>query len=130
MSLRFVVSLPGFARSRWGLLGLNLFLLVGLSKAQSNDDCMQCHADRSLVVQDTLGKTRSLYVDLNLLKSSTHGKLECVSCHSGIKELPHSEKLPAVNCGTCHSAQTEVYQWHGREKLGVHPHLPTCQSSP
>ena len=128
MSLRFVVSLQGFAKSRWGLLVLNLFLMVGLSNAQSNDDCMQCHADRSLVVQDTLGKTRSLYVDLNLLKSSTHGQLKCVSCHTSIKELPHSEKLPAANCGTCHSAQTEVYQWHGRQKLGVDPDLPTCQS--
>lgn len=109
-------------------MALSLCLTPGLSNAQSNDDCMQCHADRSLVVEDSLGKTRSLYVDLNLHKSSAHGQLECTSCHTGIQELPHGEKLPAVNCGTCHTSEAEIYQWHGRKKLGADPDIPSCHS--
>lgn len=127
MFLRFVKLLQAVTKSRGWPLALSLMFGTGLSNAQSNEDCMQCHSDRSLASQDSLGKSHSLYVDLNLLKSSAHGQLECTSCHTGIKELPHSEKLPVVKCGTCHTAEAKIYQWHGREKLGEDPDLPKCE---
>ncbi len=112
-------------------LSLALFLLPGLYKparALSIEDCMQCHADQNLVVKDTLGKSRSLFVDLTIFKSSVHGQFACSDCHAGISELPHAEKLPDVNCGSCHAAEVEIYQWHGREKVGEDPDLPKCES--
>ena len=33
------------------------------------------------------------------LKASPHAELECVACHSDIKEVPHPEKLARVDCG-------------------------------
>jgi len=120
--LRDVASRPGFLR-----LAFFLVLLTKLSLAQSIDDCMQCHADQSLVVQDSLGQSRSLFVDLAQFKSSAHKEFGCLDCHTDIRELPHSENLPKVNCGTCHAGETEVYKWHGRDKVGEDPDLPKCE---
>ncbi len=105
-----------------------LLLLCPLTKAQTSEQCMECHGAKDLVTQDSLGKIRSLFVDLNLLKSSDHGKLECADCHTGITELPHLEKLAKVKCASCHSTEAEVYQWHGRDKIGEDPDLPSCIS--
>lgn len=38
-----------------------------------------------------------------------HGKNLCTSCHKGITEIPHSEKLAPVECAACHRLESEVY---------------------
>ena len=129
LSWRFVNSVIQSPCLAPGLIAGLLFLFGAASlPAQTNADCLQCHADQSLVVKDSLGKTRSLFVDLTIFKSSVHGQFGCSDCHTGISELPHAEKLPDVNCGSCHAVEAEVYQWHGREKLGEDPDLPRCES--
>ncbi len=54
--------------------------------------------------------------DAVTLRASPHATLECKSCHETGKESPHPEKLPRVNCGSCHSGQQEQYaqSLHGR----------------
>jgi len=73
----------------------------------SNADCMNCHGDKTLSKTEK-GKSVSLYLDEPVFKKSVHGELECVSCHQGITDLPHAEKLAAPDCGSCHSDTKEI----------------------
>ena len=90
-------------------------------------ECMECHSDPEMVIQDSLGKTQSLFVDLKVYKMSVHGSFECVDCHTGITELPHIEDLPEVNCGSCHQDVADIYEWHGFKRYGEDPDIPLCQ---
>jgi hypothetical protein len=78
---------------------LAVFLaLPALAEPLSNDLCMTCHAEPTL--ERSRGGTA--YVDLAQLKISPHGRLACVACHKGMKDLPHATTLPQVRCGGCH----------------------------
>jgi cytochrome b subunit of formate dehydrogenase len=63
-----------------------------------NDDCMTCHSQPDLARE----RGGSVFVDLVKLQASPHGRLACVTCHRGIKDLPHEPKLAAVECASCH----------------------------
>lgn len=41
--------------------------------------------------------------------SAHASKLFCTSCHSDIREVPHSERLAKVNCAGCHSVESREY---------------------
>ncbi|HTU00625.1 MAG TPA: hypothetical protein VMG58_02370, partial [Candidatus Sulfotelmatobacter sp.] len=69
--------------------------------APSNEECLGCHQDKGLT-KTVKGKPVSLFADPAILQGSVHRPLQCVDCHAGIKELPHAENLPPVNCATCH----------------------------
>lgn len=74
-------------------------------------------------------RAESLTVTMTTLGGSAHNGLECVDCHAdldGFEDFPHDEKLAAVNCGSCHADEAEVYQWHGRVKVGEGADIPTC----
>ena len=107
------------------VLGLMLGLLVpGVAGAAqpsqpaagpTNEDCLGCHADKSLA-KEVQGKKVSLFVEETGLKGSVHGRLTCTACHAGILEVPHAEKLPPVSCKKCHAKAATPYQGsvHGR----------------
>ncbi|HVP37155.1 MAG TPA: cytochrome c3 family protein [Terriglobales bacterium] len=84
------------------LISLILILSARANAQLSNADCLNCHGDKTLSKTEK-GKTISLYLDESALKKSIHGELDCVDCHKGITELPHSEQLPPPDCGACHS---------------------------
>lgn len=90
------------------LVGLLLFCGTrSMSAAQSNDDCMTCHADASLTRTLENGSVQSLAVTTDSLAGSMHAALSCVDCHAdlkGFQDFPHPEKLKAVSCAVCHSA--------------------------
>src|SRR5215472_16784776 len=75
----------------------------------SNTDCLDCHLDPS-TTRKVDGKTISLMFPTNSFRKSVHAKLNCVDCHTGIKDLVHPSKLPPPNCLTCH----ENGQSHGQ----------------
>jgi predicted CXXCH cytochrome family protein len=77
---------------------------AGDARAQSNDDCLTCHAERSLSTTKQ-GKAYPLFVDAVRFKASAHADLECVSCHEHFKpdELPHARRTGPVNCLSCHA---------------------------
>jgi len=81
----------------------------------TNEDCLGCHADKSLA-KEVQGKKVSLFVEETGLKGSVHGRLACTACHAGILEVPHAEKLPPVSCKKCHAKAATPYQGsvHGR----------------
>jgi cytochrome b subunit of formate dehydrogenase len=85
--------------------------------AISSKDCLECHnqpaKDTEIAINQSLG-------------SSIHQGMECLECHAGIAELPHEEKLPKVNCGSCHTQEAETYQWHGRARVTEGKDIPGC----
>jgi len=85
---------------------------IAAAEPIGNDMCMGCHSDRGLTRGTGSG---SLHVDVARLQGSPHGRLACVACHAGIKDLPHASELPRVQCGSCHqdAAATIAGSAHG-----------------
>jgi cytochrome b subunit of formate dehydrogenase len=72
------------------------FLLA--AAAPTDEDCLTCHGDKG--AQASSG--RSIYVDAARHERSVHGALGCVDCHTGIRDLPHAERLKKPACADCH----------------------------
>lgn len=94
----------------------------------SNAACFTCHSDPELSKKDAKGKVIPLFVDETVYGKSVHGANECVSCHQDITELPHPETLAKVDCGGCHSDESEVYanSSHGKAFAARAPEAPSC----
>lgn len=82
-----------------------LALVLAAVAPPPDQDCLACHSDKDLKAADA----RSLFVDAERLKAAVHGGFACVDCHSGIGELPHAERLPKVDCATCHDDVAKEY---------------------
>jgi len=101
---------------RWARrLGLGLGLaLLGLGAVADNEGCLSCHATgaHKLEVPDAQGKPRTLAaMSAKAYGKSVHAKLECVACHTAIKDQPapgngHQKDgaaLPkSASCADCH----------------------------
>jgi len=77
----------------------------------SSTDCATCHSrgDRTVTPES--------------LRGSVHEGLACTDCHSGIEGLPHSERLPAVDCDSCHEAESTAWR---KSPHAVRPGAPAC----
>lgn len=109
----------------WGLI-IGLLLAVGSVSAQdfADEDCQECHSDPEIEAEDG----RNMFVSSDSLISSVHEDVTCVECHTGIEDLPHAEKLPAVSCAECHDDSQEEYDQsvHGKALAADDPDAPTC----
>ncbi len=100
------------------LAGMTMLALVSPLWAQSNDDCMMCHADASLTRTLDNGSVQSLAITTDSLSGSMHASLKCVDCHAdlkGFEDFPHAEKLKAVNCASCHKEAAAMVAVGGHE---------------
>lgn len=96
-----------------------LFLVCVLSlttinlSAQSNDDCLACHSDKGLTKSKN-GKEVSLFVDSQIIGTSAHKKLNCISCHVGFNpdNVPHKENIQPIDCKSCHKDAPLKHQFH------------------
>jgi len=79
--------------------------------------CFECHDLSELNSQDIVDTVSA---------ASVHSDLDCVDCHQGITELPHENSVPKVDCGSCHTEEAEVYQWHGRLSTATGQDIPGC----
>ncbi len=121
------------AAARWTVLSVLLLgstSLVSSAPAQESppQNCTDCH--------DGEANASRLGSRQEVLASSAHSGLECANCHDSISmddldlspDKPHGEVVEPVNCGMCHADAAEVYQKHGRLKVGKDPDLPQCWS--
>ena len=46
---------------------------------------------------------KSISIDPAKHAASVHGTLGCNDCHTTIKDFPHPDKVPKVQCSTCHT---------------------------
>ncbi len=93
-----------------------LFILLSFSAlltAQTKEECLACHSDKTLTMERN-GKAVSLFVDDGILAHSAHKKLVCVACHTGFdpNNVPHKEKITPVQCRTCHNNIEEKHPFH------------------
>lgn len=89
----------------------------------SNDDCLACHSDASMVN----GKD----VHGDAFKASVHGSMfTCVDCHTDIKSLPHEMGLAKPTCVTCHADEKAKYDGgvHGKALAAGNSKSATCEA--
>jgi hypothetical protein len=108
-----------------------LFVSSATVKAQTETaDCQACHSDPELMVTDSTGAKRSLFVDVAKMENSVHAGFDCVTCHADITEIPHTERLAPAACANCHEAAVEevVVSVHGKSQAtgAASPDAPTC----
>jgi predicted CXXCH cytochrome family protein len=141
VSRTFIVPRPKSAapsRAPWaralatalaGFAVLAAFAAGGGLLAQSNEDCLECHAGRDLE-GTRAGKPLSVHVDAGLLRGSVHRDLDCVNCHQDLAgaELPHAEEAAPVACASCHEqpGADHAGSLHGRAAARGDPLAPSC----
>jgi len=114
------------------LFSIFLLFILTLPANGSDDDCFDCHGDRSFS-KTVKGRRISLFINQKIFEKSIHGDEGCVSCHSDVDadDLPHEENLEKVECETCHDEVVEKYNQslHGiAKKRGIFlaPSCITC----
>jgi len=116
MDMKKTINLRGLR-----MISLLICTLLVSFRAQGavpiNADCLTCHDVAVGEMAPTLDSA---------LAVSIHKGMNCVDCHSSIKEVPHDEKLPHVECGGCHSSEAETYKWHGRLQYPGGADIPDC----
>jgi len=127
----------GVRRHAVGLLAATLVSLQGVTLAAFSAEpiktsaCLECHADKSLVKTNALGRAVSLYVDAARLFWSVHSTNSCVSCHDDItSQHPDDGVLgKPVECGVCHELQTTSYNAsvHGLALKASRAKSPRCK---
>ena len=91
------------------------------------EDCAGCHDSGPRIGKRQPGVPPGFHAAA--LKASPHAALECVACHSAIKEVPHPEKVAPVDCGPCHSDEQSQYTGsvHGKKAAQNDPYAPNCK---
>jgi cytochrome b subunit of formate dehydrogenase len=86
-------------------------LAAAEAPAVPNDSCLACHewipAEKRTKDVDWNPAVQTLHPAG--FAASVHARLQCVACHATIKEVPHEDKLPPAQCGSCHAAATAAY---------------------
>jgi len=125
--------LPVHLRRSAALVGaaLLLFLTPAIAVAQENEDCMRCHGDDELVVEKG-DLELSGFIDLKAYEASTHGRLDCITCHLDLEDMEgtHEDDLEPVSCAECHDEPGEALAGgaHGKAAASGHPSAPNCAS--
>jgi cytochrome b subunit of formate dehydrogenase len=81
---------------------------VQLSNKLDNTSCLKCHnGSKEIQVAGSGDEMRALHAIKKLpFNKSVHGQMQCVACHSGIKDGSQSHKLESktTGCVGCHTA--------------------------
>ncbi len=104
---------------------------VFYTDTMSDDFCMNCHSNRSLVKEHD-GQIDSLFVNLESIKNSVHGnQIECVKCHVNMShtKIPVCKDSGPVDCSMCHPEVASNYQMstHGKLLSEGDPNAPKCR---
>ena len=97
------------------------------SATTSTQSCLDCHSDPDLVSEDGRGMT----VLPDPLKTSVHGGLDCVGCHSAegdFEDIPHFDKYTPVDCSQCHDVAAKSYKvnFHAAARERGNASAPSC----
>ena len=76
--------------------------------------CLMCHGIAGFGVKQANGQMRSLSVEPGKFEHSVHGSLQCVDCHTNIRQVPHPPTPIVVNCISCHENRWAAAQQAGR----------------
>jgi formate dehydrogenase gamma subunit len=103
------MSVSGWRFLGWAALGVALQFTA--AAGLKNEDCLECHSDKTLTKTNAAGKEISLFVDPAKLLASAHKTNTCASCHSDVTTKHPDDNLATkpVDCRACHERQTESY---------------------
>ena len=82
------------------LMVVSLALLTAISAGAApvpqevtNDTCLGCHSNQSMVKTFPSGEELSLFIEGSKFRVAVHGEegLNCVDCHAAMVEIPHPE---------------------------------------
>ena len=68
---------------------------------KQDEACLACHGQTGMKSE----KGRDISINPEKHAASVHGILACQDCHTAIRDFPHPEKIPKVECATCHASQ-------------------------
>ncbi len=70
----------------------------------------------------------NLSIDEKKYSNSVHADLTCVQCHKDISDVPHNQRLAAVDCKECHEEAVDSIQAgaHGKKAIPKGPNPPPC----
>jgi cytochrome b subunit of formate dehydrogenase len=110
------------------LLGqaLNLAFAQQPKPLPGSEECAGCHETGRRTGKREPGMPPPF--DAAALRASPHAGLECNNCHNTGTTAPHPEKLPPVDCGSCHADQHSQYaeSLHGRAAQRGDRLAPSC----
>jgi len=112
-------------------LALCLALNVRIGFAQSDQDCLMCHGDTTMMSSMGVEGWENLVLDSEKYSGTTHQSMGgCVSCHYDVSEFPHPEEVAEVDCGMCHFDAQQEWQSssHGLSVQAGHEDAATCSS--
>ncbi len=99
--------------------------IVRVDNKTQNTDCLECHGEKGFAVPlSDIGEDlkRRLFVAVDELQDSVHGKQSCVECHNSIQQIPHRSKAKlvqprAVDCVACHEKQAVQHAIKAKKKI-------------
>jgi cytochrome b subunit of formate dehydrogenase len=92
----------------------------------SDRDCLACHSN---AIKGALREIPP--VDTHLLGGSTHAKVRCAQCHTGVDQRldrPCQTVIAKVDCSICHADQVQQHErsYHGALAKQGDPDAPVC----
>ena len=81
---------------------------IAAKPAVPNSECMDCH-EAEFKARKSGRPKEWVGVRPELFAKSVHGKLNCLDCHTGIKEAEHGSKVPPSQCVSCHEKASQEY---------------------
>ncbi len=111
-----------------GILAVAAGLHGEQAAAPTSEDCAACHDPAPRKGPRKAGDAPGF--NAAALKASPHAGLECIACHSDIKEVPHADKLAPVECGSCHGSEQSQFaaSVHGRKAAQHDAYAPGCKT--
>jgi len=109
-----------------------LLLCPLLLPAQTDEECLMCHGDASMMESMGVEDWENMVIDDTArYAGSVHADMGgCVSCHSDISSYPHPDTVQQVDCGMCHYDAQQQWQnsSHGLSVQAGHEDAATCSS--
>lgn len=120
-------------KSLYGYLFTLLIIATSISVtfAQTDQDCLSCHADSSMMSAMGIEDWQPLVMDAERYTQTIHSQMGgCVNCHYDISEFPHPDTVAAVDCGMCHydAQQNWAESAHGLSVQEGSEDAATCSS--
>lgn len=95
-------------------------LAVKPAPAVPNKECLECH-EAEFKARKKGQPKEWVGVRPEIFAASVHGKLNCVECHTTIKEAEHPSDLPPAECASCHEKSPAKHAFHPRIALSPVP---------
>jgi cytochrome b subunit of formate dehydrogenase len=91
---------------------LNPLWLHAAAAKPAQEDCMECHNDKTLAKTNAAGVAISLFLDAARFTNSVHRTNLCKSCHTDLTAKHPDDNVAAkpVDCAICHTNQSEIYK--------------------